>query len=614
MKQFKHKKLLAIGGLGLGVVLLSSCTANFCSNVDKASMAYPYEQGVTVYVTKAEYERLKADEATKALIEKEENFSAAARAIVPGFPSIAGPAFVDESGVAINDAVYKYVPYTGKGDSINFTAEKSKAFLNWFLGTASSNGYSLPSLYYYSLIDDYVLKAATTEYLVRSTFAGHEADASYVYASSSDYAVKVLNDASVKAKVADILVGYELTDEQIANPKDTYIAVNPYREVDPEEYSPKTEINIERSILRKYGNIKFTGYNAENNDRPLFGHLKGWNEELRALTGKGIVGLGSYDVPGLDFFNYYSAQMVSKVDAIRSCIATRADYFGHYGSTADWRVAIEQKDWGYAWGKGFLEGLLVYPVTWVLDSLAYGMDPALTGAGQILALIIVTLIVRGLLLAVSWRTTLDNQKMQALQPELAKLQQKYPNANTNQAEKQRMNQEQMMLYRRNGIKPFRQIIVMIVQFPVFICVWAGLQGSAALSTGEFLNMRLSDNINTILFNTHGTWYANTYGWWTALILFILMAATQVMAMLLPRIIAKQKQKKVTKMNAAPAATQSGNTLKWMSYGMIAFTIIMGFFLPSAMGVYWLIGGLISVVQTLITQAIMSKPKKAKDTK
>ena len=152
---------------------------------------------------------------------------------------------------------------------------------------------------------------------------------------------------------------------------------------------------------------------------------------------------------------------------------------------------------------------------------------------------------------------------------------------------------------------------MIVQFPVFICVWAGLQGSAALSTGEFLNMRLSDNINTILFNTKGTWYANTTGWWTALVLFILMAATQIFAMILPRILAKKMTKNVAKMSKSATANQQNNTMKFVSYGLIIFTIVMGFFLPSAMGIYWLIGGLISIVQTVITQIIMAKGKKGR---
>jgi membrane protein insertase Oxa1/YidC/SpoIIIJ len=58
----------------------------------------------------------------------------------------------------------------------------------------------------------------------------------------------------------------------------------------------------------------------------------------------------------------------------------------------------------------------------------------------------------------------------------------------------------MALYKRNKIHPFGQFIVLIFQFPIFICVWSALQGSAALSSGEFLNMRLSDTIKDILFN------------------------------------------------------------------------------------------------------------------
>jgi membrane protein insertase Oxa1/YidC/SpoIIIJ len=52
-------------------------------------------------------------------------------------------------------------------------------------------------------------------------------------------------------------------------------------------------------------------------------------------------------------------------------------------------------------------------------------------------------------------------------------------------------------------------------------------------------------------------------------------------------------------------------MKYVSIGMMAFTIIMGFMLPSAMGVYWFIGGVMSMLQTLITQLIMAKAKKRK---
>lgn len=605
MKQFKHKKLLAAGALGLGVLLLTSCTANFCSVVDQSAMAYPYDQGVTVYLSKQEYEDLKAngDEVTKLVIEAEESWSALARetgkALGVDLPNMAGPAFVDKNGNTLNDNVYKYIPYIQVGETLTFTAHKVDGFFKTFLVNAANAGQAIPGAYYFALLDDYVLKAATTEYLV--------ANPDYHYNVPEEFDTRIVNVPEMSGKLAQFIAGSEITDVTA-----DYVAVNPYVESDPAE--KPTEIPVTKSVLRQNGSVKFTGYEIKedgNIDRPFFGHIRKWNDAIRE-TARILDGALPYfditDVPSIDFVNYYQNQISAKVNTVRSCIATRDGYFGHYGTFADWRVSIEQKNWGYAWGKGFLEGLLVYPVTWLLDTMAYGFDANLTGMGQIWALIIVTLIVRGLLLAVSWRTTMDNQKMQALQPELAKLQQKYPNANTNTAEKQRLSQEQMMLYKRHGIKPFRQILIMIIQFPVFIAVWAGLQGSAALSTGEFLNMRLSDNINSILFNTTGTWYYNTNGWWTALVLFILMAATQIMAMLLPRIIAKAAAKNVSKLNKSASAQKQNNTMKWVSYGLIIFTIIMGFFLPSAMGIYWLIGGCISMIQTLVTQVILAKRK------
>ena len=45
--------------------------------------------------------------------------------------------------------------------------------------------------------------------------------------------------------------------------------------------------------------------------------------------------------------------------------------------------------------------------------------------------------------------------------------------------------------------------------------------------------------------------------------------------------------------------------------MMAMIIIMGFTLVSAMGVYWLVGALFAICQTLITNAINQRKKKNK---
>ena len=556
----------------LGTGLLAGCTANFCSEEDQAQMAYPYEQGVTVYLSKNEYDTLKSADETKALIEEEES------------QGIAGPAFVNSTGTAINEDIYKYVPYKlNDNKQIEFTAAKS-TFLQSIISSAYKSGLVMPSLKYWASIDDYVLQASAYHAETGKTYTvGQNA--------SKDFIKKIVATMPRDSK----------KEESATKNNEGPYYLNPYTKAD---YNGEGGEEIcENSILRRNGYVKFSGQGGS-----LWGYWTSWNAELYK---SGDPSLGMDNVPTKDFTDYYKSQVATKVNQNRSCIATRDDQFGHYGNSSDWEVNISKKDWGYAWSKGFLEGLLVYPVSWLVDTFAYGMDQNLTGVGQIWAIVFVTLIVRCLLLLVSFRSTMDSQKMQALQPELAKLQAKYPNSNTNQAEKQRLATEQMALYKRHKIKPFRQILILIVQFPVFICVWSGLQGSAALSSGEFLGMRLSDNISSILFNVKGTWYLNENGWWTALVLFILMAATQVMAMMLPRIMSKSQTKKMAKLSANPAQTDSQKQMKWVSIFMLVFTIIMGFMLPSAMGVYWLIGGLISMIQTLITQLVISKKSKEK---
>ena len=355
-------------------------------------MAYPYEQGVTLYVDKADYEELKTNENTAKLITSEEE------------KGIAGPAFVDDDGTILNHNVYKYVPYEVSEDGkLTFTANKAQSLLQPnVIDQAASSGYMMPSVEYWAAIDDFVLNAATYLSEVESPLVSYDPENPTFSEASPEYIA-------------------ELTVDDI----------NPYKNPNEVDASGKLSEPNNDSILRNYGYVKFAG-----KDDALFGYLKQWNAILYASDDPD---LGMDNVPTEDFFNAYCNAVSTKVNANRSCIATQDGFFGHYGAHSDWEVAITKKSWGYAWSKGFLEGLLVYPVSWLLDTFAFSMDPALSGFGQILALVFVTLIVRGFIMLISFKSTMDTQKMQALQPELAKIQAKYPNSNTNQAEKARLD-------------------------------------------------------------------------------------------------------------------------------------------------------------------------------
>ena len=499
----KKRTKLTVGAMTVlaGVLLLSSCTASFCSNIDKAHILYAFDYGVSDY-----YET--QEEGTFQVFEG--NTNVFYKAVMPSS---------NNSGI-------------GKAN-----ADAAKA------------GIQTPSTNYYVQMDKLVL-----------------------------------TNALKKSKGDSV----DLT-------KVTYAEV-----ID---------------ALDDYGYLKFY---VEEGDKPkLWNNWTKLNDELRAQTAVAGSGIVMDDLPSNDYLAIYQKDMNALIASYRSCLAIdKADY-GYYGyaNGAHYRenktaVEIQAKDWGYAWKKGFLEGLLIFPIGWLTETFVktFKNGGVAGGVAQLLAIFLITFIVRSLMLVVTIKQTTGNAKMQALQPEIAKIQNKYPNANTNNYEKQQMAAEMQKLYKKNKINPLSTLLVMIVQFPVFICVWGAFQGSASLSSDSLFNLHLSDSINTVLFN--GANWANGSAV-TALILFLLMAAAQVMSMLLPQFIQKAKRKNITKLGKNPAQNQQANNMKMFTYIMMAMIIFMGFTLPSAMGVYWFVGALFSIIQTLIVEWVTQKRAKKK---
>jgi len=351
-------------------------------------------------------------------------------------------------------------------------------------------------------------------------------------------------------------------------------------------------------LLHKYGYLKF-GYEGNS-----WGNYEEMNSKL---VNDSVLTLE--EMPTSDFIRTYQSNLNSTVANLKSTITTKSGEYG-YGNGDD-TIYIEATTWKQAWHKGgaVIEGLIVYPVAWLLDTFAHAFahnDPSKfsTGIPQILALLLVTVIVRLFIFVATIKSTFDQQKMTKLQPKIAEIQQKYPNANTNQSEKQRLAEEQMRLYKKYKVNPLSTILVMIVQFPVFIGVWGAMTGSAVLATGSILGLNLSGSIWKALTDFSDMSFGG--GWWIALILFLLMAVSQFVSMRLPTWFQKKQTKKVAKLGKNPAMTQQNKTANMMSWFMLVMIIVMGVSLPAAMGFYWFVGALVSVLQTVITQLVIKK--------
>ena len=371
----------------------------------------------------------------------------------------------------------------------------------------------------------------------------------------------------------------------------------------------------EKSLLANFGYLKHYTLTKDDKGNDVVDYtakIKKWNNELASELEN-----GEYKIMSSNYLARYETLLSSKVGSVKTCISVDDGYYGNISTdplNATVKITGKASDFWGDWGKafsehGFLEGLLVYPIGVSVENLSHTLG--MNGWGQIAALCIVTVVIRLLFMLITFPSTLQQSKMTELQPEIQKLNQKYPNSQTNQYDKERLAQATMALYKKNKVHPYRSFLVLIIQFPLFICVWNALSGSASLATDSVLGLNLSASIMNTLSNFSG-WPGNA-GWWSALVLIILMSAAQIGAMLLPNLLTKKRTKNVAKMNKSQAMDQQGKQMKYMQWIMTVVIIIMGFQLPAAMGAYWLIGALFSMFQSLIMHAVLvNKNKKSKN--
>src|SRR4051794_11988040 len=82
-----------------------------------------------------------------------------------------------------------------------------------------------------------------------------------------------------------------------------------------------------------------------------------------------------------------------------------------------------------------------------------------------LAIILLTLIIRFLLLPLANKSFRSQRRLQALQPELQKLQEKHKD------DKETLAKETMAFYRKEGVSPASSCLPLLVQLPIIIALF-----------------------------------------------------------------------------------------------------------------------------------------------
>ena len=235
--------------------------------------------------------------------------------------------------------------------------------------------------------------------------------------------------------------------------------------------------------------------------------------------------------------------------------------------------------------EGWFNGLIVYPIAQLINIIA-----SVTDAG--VGIIATTLIIQILIFLLSLKSQVASQKMQAIQPEVNKIQAKYA-GRTDQNAKMQQAQELQALYSKHKINPFGTMLIMFIQLPVLFGMYNATLRAYSVVTGSFMGLNLvttpMQGMKTSL------WY---------LVMFVAMLLFQFLSFKMPQWLQAHRKKKShvkEKKYAQPA--QTNGFANSMNMIVIAFLSINW---PSAMSFYWLVSSVVRVIQNLVVHKFFMK--------
>jgi YidC/Oxa1 family membrane protein insertase len=182
-----------------------------------------------------------------------------------------------------------------------------------------------------------------------------------------------------------------------------------------------------------------------------------------------------------------------------------------------------------------------------------------------IAIILLTLIVRIIFWPLTHKGTESMKRMQALQPQLKTLQEKYKD------KPQKLQQETMAMYRENKVNPLGGCLPMLVQIPVFFALFSVLRSAVELRYASFLwvaDLSAPENLFQGMVPFIGA----------INILPLLMTVTQIWQ---------------TKLTPAVGDPMQQKMMMWM---MPIMMLIFLYSMPSALVLYWTANQVMMIIQ------------------
>ncbi len=205
--------------------------------------------------------------------------------------------------------------------------------------------------------------------------------------------------------------------------------------------------------------------------------------------------------------------------------------------------------------EGFWNQYIVYPLSWLITYVAEA-----TGENYGLAIIVVTLIIRFAILPLMIKQTRSSKAMQALQPEMQALREKY--SSKDQKTQQKLQQETMALFQKHGVNPLAGCFPLIIQMPILIGFYHAIMRTREIAEHNFLWFDLGDK--------------DPY--------YLLPLIAGVTTFI--------QQKMMMAGNA-----QQNPQMAMMLWLMPIMIVVFAITFPAALSLYWVVGNLFMIAQT-----------------
>jgi len=204
--------------------------------------------------------------------------------------------------------------------------------------------------------------------------------------------------------------------------------------------------------------------------------------------------------------------------------------------------------------EGFWNEYIVYPLSQLIIKTA-----EFAGGNFGVSIIIVTILVRLVILPLMIKQTRSSKAMQAIQPQMKELQQKY--SSKDQKTQQKLQEETMKLFRDNKVNPMAGCFPLLVQMPILIGFYHAISRTREIASHDFLWFSLGE--------------ADPY-----YILPIVAAITTFI------------QTRMTMVG-----TQANPQMQMMQWIMPIMILVFAINFPAALSLYWVVGNIFTVIQT-----------------